>query len=68
MTNGLRVILGVEAVSGTVFCVACANFIHDVSLESIRENVLLKIEEENSAHENGEGGDSVSQEIDGAGL
>lgn len=33
---------------------ACANFIHDVSLESIRENVLLKIEKEESAHENGE--------------
>lgn len=68
MNNGLRVILGVEAVSGTVFCVACANFIHDVSLESIRENVMFKIEQEDSAHENGEVGDGVSQEIDDAGL
>ena len=68
MSNGLRVILGVEAVSGTVFCVACANFIHDVSLESIRENILLRIEQEDSAHENGEVNDSARQEIDGAGL
>jgi hypothetical protein len=69
VSSDLPSILGVEAVSGAVFCVVCANFIHDVSLERIRENVLLKVGEEGSAHEYGEDvSDNVTEEIDDADL